>query len=104
MMPEPAKAMEPQSVTVAKSSPSNLLRAVLQRVTSISRSRVWRKRRGLRVCETLSLGNRGYLAVVSYRRYEFLVGGTANSISLLAQLPGKAAAELEDREDDEAAR
>jgi flagellar biogenesis protein FliO len=104
-MLQPGSATNPQGATAAKPSALDLLRSVLGRMTSISRSRVWRKRRRLRVCETLSLGNRGYLAVVSYRRQEFLVGGTANSISLLAQLPGdNNATEREDREGGEPAR
>lgn len=62
---------------------------------------MWRRRpRSLRVCETLSLGNRGYLAVVSYRQQEFLVGGTTNSIALLAQLANASATERDDLEDD----
>lgn len=48
---------------------------------------LWRRRqRALRLCETLSLGNRGFLAVVRYHEQQFLVGGTNTSIALLAQL------------------
>ncbi len=45
-----------------------------------------REPRRLRLCETLSLGNRGYVAVVRYRQQQFLVGGTSNSVALLARL------------------
>ncbi|MGO8789065.1 MAG: flagellar biosynthetic protein FliO [Terriglobia bacterium] len=45
-----------------------------------------RKPRRLRVCETLSLGERRFLAVIEFDRQEFLVGGTGNSLELLAQL------------------
>jgi hypothetical protein len=38
------------------------------------------------VCETLSLGERRFLAVIEFDRQEFLVGGTGNSLELLAQL------------------
>lgn len=96
--------MEPKTAAATKLSASELLRSVFGRLASISRSRVWRKGRTLRVRETLSLGNRGYLAVVSYRRQEFLVGGTANSIALLAQLPAEPVDERRDGEDDEPAR
>ncbi len=47
-----------------------------------------RKTRRLRVCETLSLGERRFLAVIEFDRQEFLVGGTGNSLELLAQLQG----------------
>jgi flagellar biogenesis protein FliO len=36
--------------------------------------------------ETLSLGEKRFLAVVQFQRQEFLVGGTGNSIALLAKL------------------
>jgi len=46
-----------------------------------------RRERRLRLCETLSLGEKRFLAVVQVERQEFLVGGSGNSICLLAQLP-----------------
>jgi len=45
-----------------------------------------RKSRRLRVCETLSLGERRFVAVIEFDRQEFLVGGSGNSLSLLARL------------------
>ena len=45
-----------------------------------------RRVRRLRVCETLSLGDRRFLAVVEFNRQEFLVGGSGNSFALLARL------------------
>jgi flagellar biogenesis protein FliO len=42
--------------------------------------------RRLRVCETLSLGERRFLAVIEFDHQEFLVGGTGNSLELLARL------------------
>ena len=45
-----------------------------------------RKPRRLRVCETLSLGERRFLAVVIFDGQEFLVGGTGNSLELLARM------------------
>jgi flagellar biogenesis protein FliO len=45
-----------------------------------------RKPRRLRVCETLSLGERRFLAVIEFDRQEFLVGGTGSSLELLARL------------------
>lgn len=98
-------AMEPQSVPISHGSAFDVLRSTFARLSSFARSRVWRRRpRGLRVCETLSLGNRGYIAVVRYRQEEFLVGGTTNSIALLAQLAAPSAAEQKNREDDDPVR
>ena len=45
-----------------------------------------RSMRRLRLSETLSLGEKRFLAVVQFQRQEFLVGGTGNSIALLARL------------------
>lgn len=39
------------------------------------------------LCETLSLGDRRFLALVRVEQNKFLVGAAGNSISLLAQLP-----------------
>jgi flagellar biogenesis protein FliO len=45
-----------------------------------------RSARRLRLSETLSLGEKRFLAVVQFQQQEFLVGGTGNSIALLARL------------------
>jgi len=45
-----------------------------------------RSARRLRLAETLSLGEKRFLAVVQFQQQEFLVGGTGNSIALLAKL------------------
>jgi len=45
-----------------------------------------RRERHLRLCETLSLGERRFLAVVQYHEHRFLVAGTSHSIALLRQL------------------
>lgn len=93
--------MESRSLPVGRFSAFEFVRSAFGRLSGLSRGRMWRRRpRSLRVCETLSLGNRGYLAVVSYRQQEFLVGGTTNSIALLAQLANASATERDDLEDD----
>jgi hypothetical protein len=60
-----------------------------------SRARAWWQRafgmgkrppRRLRLSETLALGERRFVAVVEFDRSRFLVGGTANSLVLLARL------------------
>lgn len=45
-----------------------------------------RKVRRLRVCESLSLGERRFLAVIEFDRQEFLVGGSGSSLVFLARL------------------
>jgi len=49
-----------------------------------------RKRRALNLCESLSLGERRFLAIVQCEDRRFLVGVTNQSISLLQQLPANA--------------
>ena len=45
-----------------------------------------RQTRRLRVRETLSLGERRFLAVIEFDHQEFLVGGTGSSLALMARL------------------
>ena len=49
-----------------------------------------RKRSKLRLCETLSLGEKRFVAVVEFESSQFLLGGTSHSITLLSQLPAHA--------------
>jgi flagellar biogenesis protein FliO len=46
-----------------------------------------RKRSRLRLCESLSLGEKRFVAVVEFDSLQFLVGGTSNSITLLSKIP-----------------
>lgn len=48
----------------------------------------WRTRppRQLRVCENLALGEKRFLSVVEFGQRKFLVGGTGNSLAMLAML------------------
>jgi flagellar biogenesis protein FliO len=43
--------------------------------------------RQLRLCESLSLGDKRIVAIVQFGRQRYLVGATSASISLLSQLP-----------------
>ncbi len=45
-----------------------------------------RKFRRLRLCESLSLGEKRFVAVVQFETQQFLIGGGPASISLLARL------------------
>ena len=49
-----------------------------------------RRESQLHLCETLSLGERRFLAVVLVEQQKYLVGGAPNSVALLAKLPSKA--------------
>jgi flagellar biogenesis protein FliO len=42
----------------------------------------------LRLCENLQLGDRRFLSIIECGRQKFLVGGTPNSLAMLAVLPG----------------
>lgn len=58
-----------------------------------------RTTRRLRLCETVSFGEKRFAAVLEFESRRFLVGGTANSVTLLADLSdGSFAAALAARE------
>lgn len=78
--------------------PPSLLRGLFEWIRTLSR-RVFpaHEPRRLRLCETLSLGNRGYVAVVRYHEHRFLVGGTSGSIVLLAEIKKSTGSENESR-------
>jgi flagellar biogenesis protein FliO len=73
------------------------VRSAFGRITQPS---LWKRRRELRICETLSLGNRNFLAVVGYQDQRYLIAGTANSISLIADVTDEPATDpgLEEEE------
>jgi flagellar biogenesis protein FliO len=47
-------------------------------------------KRKLRLCETLALGEKRFVAVVQFEQMRYLLGGTGASITLLSQLPDTA--------------
>lgn len=62
-------------------------------------ARIWWRRwvrlsrhapRRLRLCESLPLGERRFVAVVEFEQARFLVGGTSTSLVLLARLENRA--------------
>lgn len=48
--------------------------------------RIQRRQRRLRLCETLSLGDKRLIALVEYENHRFLVAATPQRISLLQSL------------------
>jgi len=61
--------------------------AVRQRLEALWKGRCARRARRLRLCETLALGERRFLAVVEFERQRFLIGSTSGSVALLSRLP-----------------
>jgi len=72
----------------------NVVRDFHRLVSAVTRWRqtisLKRRENQLRLCETLSLGDRRFLAVVLVEQQKYLVGGAPNSVALLAKLPSKA--------------
>jgi hypothetical protein len=66
----------------AKSDLGRRARVLWERILRFSR----RAPRQLRLCESLPLGERRFVAVVEFERARFLVGGTSASLVLLARL------------------
>lgn len=65
----------------------------------IGRLVAWNRQRGsarqLRVTESVSLGEKRFVAVVQFKEQRFLVGGTGTSLTLLTELkPDEPAASL----------
>jgi flagellar biogenesis protein FliO len=57
--------------------------------TALRRWRAWlgqRPPRKLRLCETLALGEKRFVALVQFEQMRYLLGGTATSITLLSQV------------------
>jgi flagellar biogenesis protein FliO len=53
----------------------------------MQRARAQQSRKNLRVCETVSLGEKRFVAVVQVDEERFLIGGSASAVSLLTRLP-----------------
>lgn len=52
----------------------------------------------LRLCESLALGERRFVSVIAVGNQKFLVGGTGNSLAMLAVLPPASPPASEPRE------
>jgi len=74
---------------LSRESASNSLLGTLSSVWQSLRRLKQRRTRALRLCESLSLGDRRFVAVVEYANSRFLLGGTSASLVLLAQLPDR---------------
>lgn len=74
--------MVTEILRVRSGTPGTWLGALWERALRISR----RTPKGLRLCESLPLGERRFVAVVEFEKARFLVGGTASSLVLLSRL------------------
>jgi len=78
----------------------NYLLDLLTRFSALARKiQVRQKKKRLRICESVPLGDKRFVAVIQVDDQQFLLGGSANSVSLLAQLekPAEFAAVLNAR-------
>jgi flagellar biogenesis protein FliO len=85
MRAETSLSMDAHAVAAAKKTEPRLLMrilAFLQRLLRLGK----RPARKLRLCESLALGERRFVAVIEFERRQFLVGGTGQSLVLLAKL------------------
>ena len=66
---------------------SSLIASIKNLLARAQDIRCKRKERAMQLCETLSLGDRRFLALVRVGEQKFLVGAAGSSISMLAQIP-----------------
>ena len=68
----------------------DVLHSVFKHFLSLGRKiSMQRHKNNIHLCETLSLGDKRFLAVVLVEQQKFLVGGAGNSVALLAKLPSR---------------
>lgn len=78
----PGEFMTTDAMEVSQGRLWERVLAFWQRLLRVSR----RAPRRLRLCESLALGDRRFVAVVEFERARFLVGGTPSSLVLLSRL------------------
>jgi flagellar biogenesis protein FliO len=76
----------PSQVALQRPAIGILLFGWWQRIVRLGR----RPPKRLRLCESLPLGERRFVAVIEFEQARFLVGGTAVSLMLLARLENDA--------------
>ena len=85
MRAETSVSLDVHAAVAAKKTELHLLMrilAFLQRLLRLGK----RPARKLRLCESLALGERRFVAVIEFEQRQFLVGGTGQSLVLLAKL------------------
>ena len=93
--PQPASAAyqltrrtEPETspLRILSRAASCLQNLLTQLVAQAKKVQVCKSRKRLKVCETVSLGEKRFVAVIQIDDQQFLLGGASGSVSLLAQL------------------
>ena len=74
--------------------PPNLLERILHSFVGAYRRvseglKAPRKTKAMRLCETISLGEKRFLAIVQVDEERILIGGSASTVALLTRLPEK---------------
>ena len=78
--------MESMTKNLERTLPGRML-SLWQRLSSLLPAlRIRHAQRRLRLCESLSLGEKRLVAVIQFEGQQFLVGGSAHSVNLLARL------------------
>ncbi|MGB7584680.1 MAG: flagellar biosynthetic protein FliO [Terriglobales bacterium] len=87
-VPIPAPATEEQSFLKALALQWTSFLGILTRTWTWTQQKLRShgERKRLRVCETVSLGEKRFIAVIQVDGKQFLVGGSSNSVSTLAHL------------------
>lgn len=90
---EEASSTRPPKPALGSGAATSLLTRMATLKTLLYGSLAWLKQRAksqpakqLRVSETVSLGDRKFLALVQVDQERFLIGGSANSVGMLARL------------------
>ena len=79
-----ARSMENSSGSTSSEEPKSLGTSLLGRIrAAFSEVSIHRRPRRLRLCETLSLGEKRIVALIECENQRFLVAATAQTISLL---------------------
>jgi len=78
--------MQPVENNVIKPAPLSLARCWARLRSVLDGARIRRAPRRLRLCESLALGEKRFVAVIEFETERFLVGGGTASVNLLARL------------------
>lgn len=79
-----SRILEHGALPPSPQEPKSLAAALLGRLRALfSEVKIQRRPRSLRVCETLSLGDKRIVALIECENQRFLVAATAQTISLL---------------------
>jgi len=83
----PVSAPRGQQVRPASDGHGTLLERLLHIVTAAFHLKNSRNAKAMRLCETISLGEKRFLAIVQVDEERMLIGGSASTVVLLTRLP-----------------